>query len=64
MPNQESLFYVNQSKHEHQINISEKEFTKYILKSVMIKTIETLKDKNVQPKLKTLSEPHEQNSRK
>jgi hypothetical protein len=48
-PNQEPLFHVNQSKHEHQINISEKEFTKYILKSVMIKTIETLKDKNVQP---------------
>jgi hypothetical protein len=41
MPNQESLFYVNQSKHEHQNNLSGKEFTKYILKSVMIKTIET-----------------------
>jgi hypothetical protein len=41
MPNQESLFYENQSKHEHQNNLSGKEFTKYILKSVMIKTIET-----------------------
>jgi hypothetical protein len=40
-PNQEPLFHVNQSKHEHQINLSNKEFTKYILKSVMIKTIET-----------------------
>ena len=40
-PNQEPLFYVNQSKHEHQNNLSKKEFTKYILKSVMIKTIET-----------------------
>jgi hypothetical protein len=40
-PNQEPSFYVNQSKHEHQSNLSEKEFTKYILKSVMIKTIET-----------------------
>ena len=42
-PNQEPLFYVNQSKHEHQNNLSKKEFTKYILKSVMIKTIESLK---------------------
>jgi hypothetical protein len=40
-PNQEPSFYVNQSKHEQQNNLSEKEFTKYILKSVMIKTIET-----------------------
>jgi hypothetical protein len=40
-PNQEPLFHVNQSKHGHQINLSNKEFTKYILKSVMIKTIET-----------------------
>jgi hypothetical protein len=39
-PNQEPLFYVNQSKHEHQINLSNKEFTKYMFKSVMIKTIE------------------------
>jgi hypothetical protein len=38
-PNQEPLFHVNQSKHEHQINLSNKEFT--ILKSIMIKTIET-----------------------
>jgi hypothetical protein len=43
MPNQEPLFYVNQSKHEHQINLSNKEFTKYILKSIMIKTIESFK---------------------
>jgi hypothetical protein len=42
-PNQEPLFYVNQSKHEHQNNLSKKEFTKYMLKSVMIKTIESLK---------------------
>jgi hypothetical protein len=42
-PNQEPLFHVNQSKHEHQINLSNKEFTKYMLKSVMIKTIESLK---------------------
>jgi hypothetical protein len=42
-PNQEPLFHVNQSKHEHQINLSNKEFTKYILKSVMIQTIESLK---------------------
>ena len=42
-PNQEPSFYVNQSEHEHQINLSNKEFTKYILKSVMIKTIESLK---------------------
>jgi hypothetical protein len=41
MPNQEPSFYVNQSKHEQQNKLSEKEFTKYILKSVMIKTIET-----------------------
>jgi hypothetical protein len=41
MPNQEPSFYVNQSKHEQQNNLSEKEFTKYILKSVMIKAIET-----------------------
>ena len=40
-PNQEPLFHVNQSKHEHQINLSNKEFTKYMLKSVIIKTIET-----------------------
>jgi hypothetical protein len=39
-PNQEPSFYVNQSKHKPQNNLSEKEFTKYILKSVMIKTIE------------------------
>jgi hypothetical protein len=37
MPNQEPSFYVNQSKHEHQINLSNKEFTKHILKSIMIK---------------------------
>jgi hypothetical protein len=37
MPNQEPSFYVNQSKHEHQINLSKKEFTKHILKSIMIK---------------------------
>jgi hypothetical protein len=43
MPNQEPLFHVNQSKHEHQNNLCNKEFTKYILKSVMIKTIETFK---------------------
>jgi hypothetical protein len=42
-PNQEPLFYVHQSKHEHQDNLSKKEFTKYMLKSVMIKTIESLK---------------------
>jgi hypothetical protein len=42
-PNQKPSFYVNQSKHEHQINLSNKEFTKYMLKSVMIKTIESLK---------------------
>jgi hypothetical protein len=29
-PNQEPSFYVNQSKHEHQNNLSEKEFTKHI----------------------------------
>jgi hypothetical protein len=28
-PNQKPSFYVNQSKHEHQNNLSEKEFTKY-----------------------------------
>jgi hypothetical protein len=43
MPNQEPSFYVNQSKHEHQINLSKKEFTKHILKSIMIKTIESFK---------------------
>jgi hypothetical protein len=43
MPNLEPLFYVNQSKHEHQNNLSNKEVTKYRLKSVMIKTIESLK---------------------
>jgi hypothetical protein len=42
-PHQEPLFYVNQSKHEHQNNLSDKEFTKYMFKSVMIKTIESLK---------------------
>ena len=42
-PNQEPLFYVNQSKHEHQNKLRKKEFTKYMLKSVMIKTIESLK---------------------
>jgi hypothetical protein len=42
-PTQEPLFHVNQSKHEHQINLSNKEFTKYILKSIMIKTIESFK---------------------
>ena len=42
-PNQEPSFYVNQSKHEHQNNLSNKEFTKYILKSNMIKTIESFK---------------------
>jgi hypothetical protein len=42
-PNQEPLFYVNQSKHEHQDNLSDKEFTKYMFKGVMIKTIESLK---------------------
>ena len=45
MPNQEPSFYVNQSKHEQQNKLSEKEFTKYILKSVMIKTIETFERK-------------------
>jgi hypothetical protein len=50
MPNQEPLFHVNQSKHEHQINLSKNESTKYTLKSIMIKTIESFKkDKNVQP---------------
>jgi hypothetical protein len=44
-PNQEPLFYVNQSKHEHQNHLSEEEFTKYILKSVMTKTIETFERK-------------------
>jgi hypothetical protein len=42
-PNQEPLFHVNQSKHEHQINLSKKEFIKHILKSIMIKTIESFK---------------------
>jgi hypothetical protein len=42
-PNQEPLFHVNQSKHEHQNNLSDKEFTKYMFKGVMIKTIESLK---------------------
>jgi hypothetical protein len=39
MPNQKPSFYVNQSKHEHQINLSNKEFTKHILKSIMIKQV-------------------------
>jgi hypothetical protein len=43
MPNQEPLFRVNQSKHEHQINLSKKKSTKYILKSIMIKTIKSFK---------------------
>jgi hypothetical protein len=43
MPSQEPLFHVNQSKHEHQINLSKKESTKHILKSIMIKTIESFK---------------------
>jgi hypothetical protein len=43
MPSQEPLFHVNQSKHEHQINLSKKESTKYILKSIMIKTIASFK---------------------
>jgi hypothetical protein len=64
MPNQEPSFYVNQSKHEHQNNLSNKELTKYVIKSIMIKQLSLLKDKNVQPQLRTLSEPHEQNSRK
>jgi hypothetical protein len=38
-----TIIYVNQSKHEHQNNLSNKEVTKYILKSVMIKTIESFK---------------------
>ena len=42
-PHQEPLLPVNQSKHEHQNNLSDKEFTKYMFKSVMIKTIESLK---------------------
>jgi hypothetical protein len=42
-PNQEPLLPVNQSKHEHQNNLSDKEFTKNMFKSVMIKTIESLK---------------------
>jgi hypothetical protein len=49
MPNQEPSFYVNQSKHEHQNNLSNKELTKYVLKSIMIKQLSLLKDKNVQP---------------
>jgi hypothetical protein len=43
MPSQEPLFHVNQSKHEHQINLSKKESTKHILKSIVIKTIESFK---------------------
>jgi hypothetical protein len=43
MPSQEPLFHVNQSKFEHQFNLRKKEFTKYILKSIMIKTIESFK---------------------
>ena len=43
MPNLEPLFHVNQSKHEHQNNLSNKESTKYILQSIMIKTIESFK---------------------
>ena len=42
-PHQEPLLPVNQSKHEHQNNLSDQEFTKYMFKSVMIKTIESLK---------------------
>jgi hypothetical protein len=38
MPNQEPSFYVNQSKHEHQNYLRNKEFTKHIMKSIMIKT--------------------------
>jgi hypothetical protein len=50
MPNLEPLFHVNQSKHEHQNNLSDKESTKYILQSIMIKTIESFKKgKKVQP---------------
>jgi hypothetical protein len=49
MPNQEPLFYVNQNKHEHQNNLSNKEFTKHILKSIMTKQLSLLKDKNEQP---------------
>ena len=44
-PHQEPLIPVNQSKHEHQNNLSDKEFTKYMVKSVMIKTIETFERK-------------------
>jgi hypothetical protein len=43
MPSQEPLFHVNQSKLEHQISLRKKEFTKYILKGIMIKTIESFK---------------------
>jgi hypothetical protein len=63
MPNQEPLFYVNQSKHEHQNNLSNKEFTKYILKSIMIKTIESFKKIGMCNPIKTLSEPYKQNAR-
>jgi hypothetical protein len=52
MPNQESLFYVNQSKHEHQNNLSNKEFTKYVFKSVMIKTIETFESQECATQIK------------
>jgi hypothetical protein len=43
MPNQESLFYVGLSKHEHQNNLSNKEFTKYMLKKYHDQTIEAFK---------------------
>jgi hypothetical protein len=64
VPNQEPSFYVNQSKHEHQINLSKKEFTKHMLKSIMIKQLRPLRRQECVTLIKTLSKPHEQNSRK
>jgi hypothetical protein len=64
VPTQEPSFYVNQSKHEHQINLSKKEFTKHKLKSIMIKQLRPLRRQECVTLIKTLSKPHEQNSRK
>jgi hypothetical protein len=58
MPNQEPSFYVNQIKHEHQIDLSI--YLQYHDQNKWV----FQKGNNVATLIKTLSEPYEQNSRK
>jgi hypothetical protein len=64
MPNQEPSFYVNQIKHEHQIDLRMKNPPSIYLQYHDQNKWVFQKGNNVATLIKTLREPYEQNSRK